>query len=448
MAQAYSLIQAVTVGAGGAASIEFTNIPATYTDLCLKLSLRDTRSNTANNFFINFNGVTTNRTYRYLYGSGSAAGSSSGSDGTIGVTDSATATASTFNNAEIYIPNYAGNTNKSMSSDSVMENNATASEQWLTASLWSNTAAITSISIAPNTAPGAAVWAQHSTAYLYGIGGARATGGTITADSTYTYHTFTSTGSFTALENIKGAEVLLVAGGGGGGGYAYTGGGGAGGVLYTAGQSLSAGTTYTTIVGAGGSGGTATNNAAGSGVNGSNSTFSSLAGIGGGGGGGYSSTTGGNGGSGGGAGATSSGGKGTGTVGQGSDGGNNTIGSGGGAGGGGAGAAGDNRTSQTGANGGIGTTNYYQWLYATNTGVLSNALYYIAAGGGGGGGSNPAGYSAGAGGTGGGGAGSASGNGTAGTANTGGGGGGGAWTGTPYAGGAGGSGLVIIRYPN
>lgn len=169
MANTYQLISSVTVGSGGASSIDFTSIPATYTDLCIKLSLRDTRSNTANNFFINFNGVTTNRTYRYLSGNGSAASSSSGSDGTIGVTDSATATASTFNSAEIYIPNYAGNTNKSMSSDSVMENNATAAEQWLTASLWSNTAAITSIAIAPNTGPGPAVWAQHSTAYLYGI---------------------------------------------------------------------------------------------------------------------------------------------------------------------------------------------------------------------------------------------------------------------------------------
>jgi len=61
----------------------------------------------------------------------------------------------------------------------------------------------------------------------------KATGGTITSDATYWYHTFSANGTFTPLLSISGCEVLIVAGGGGGGyGSAASGGGGAGGLLY------------------------------------------------------------------------------------------------------------------------------------------------------------------------------------------------------------------------
>lgn len=166
MPNTMTLINSATVGAGGAANIEFTSIPATYTDLKLVFSLRDTRSNNANNFYISYNGSTTSFTYRYLYGTGSSASSSSGTDGNIGVEPAATATSNTFGNGEIYIPNYAGSNNKSAIADTVMENNATASEQWLAASLWSNSSAINSIRLTPGSG---ASYVQHSTAYLYGI---------------------------------------------------------------------------------------------------------------------------------------------------------------------------------------------------------------------------------------------------------------------------------------
>jgi hypothetical protein len=76
-------------------------------------------------------------------------------------------TASTFGSTEIYITNYAGSSNKCLSSDSVNENNATTAYSVLTAWLWSNTSAITSLSI---TSDGAGNnFAQYSTATLYGI---------------------------------------------------------------------------------------------------------------------------------------------------------------------------------------------------------------------------------------------------------------------------------------
>ena len=58
-----------------------------------------------------------------------------------------TYTANTFGNSVIYIANYAGSTYKSFSKDSITENNATAADQGVGAGLWSNTAAITSLSL-------------------------------------------------------------------------------------------------------------------------------------------------------------------------------------------------------------------------------------------------------------------------------------------------------------
>lgn len=170
MATTYELISSVTVGSGGAADITFSSIASTYTDLLVKVSARNTAS-TAIDVLISFNGTTTTYSDRILYGSGSAAGSVSdtGASGIYGVLNTiSTNTASTFSNCEFYIPNYASSNNKSVSIDSVNENNATGAYSYLTAGLWANSSAITSIKIAPSSNN----FAQYSTAYLYGISNA------------------------------------------------------------------------------------------------------------------------------------------------------------------------------------------------------------------------------------------------------------------------------------
>ena len=164
MANTFELIASSTVGAGGVSSIEFTSIASTWTDLVLVCSTRNTVAQTGDDVNLSINGSTSNFTFRYLYGNGSAASSASGSTGYTGVTDAANATASTFGSMTIYIPNYAGSTNKSISTDSVFENNATPAGAMLLASLWSQTAAITSLRIT-----GTSNFAQYSTAYLYGV---------------------------------------------------------------------------------------------------------------------------------------------------------------------------------------------------------------------------------------------------------------------------------------
>jgi hypothetical protein len=164
----YIQIASVTVGSGGAASIDFTSIPATYTDLLVKLSGRASNSAAGNSLRLKVNSITSGYSVRGLRGDGSAATSFTDSGATYfaGVINAATGTTSTFSNIEIYIPNYAGSTNKSISVDSARENNTTAADLYLLAGLLTNTAGITGLTLTCETT---ANFVEYSTATLYGI---------------------------------------------------------------------------------------------------------------------------------------------------------------------------------------------------------------------------------------------------------------------------------------
>jgi hypothetical protein len=163
MANTYTLINSYTA-TGSVANIDFTSIPSTYTDLLVKASLRGSTNNNID-MLLQFNGVTTNYNFRWISGDGSSAGSATGATSNGGFMDMNNNTANTFSNVEIYIPNYLSSNYKSVSFDAVTENNATTAYSVMGASLWSNTAAITSVKLLPS--PGNFV--QYSTAYLYGI---------------------------------------------------------------------------------------------------------------------------------------------------------------------------------------------------------------------------------------------------------------------------------------
>ena len=432
MAANYVLLEKITVGAAGAASVTFSGIPQTgYTDLVVKFSARSSRTSLASPMRLYPNGSSTGITLRFVQGDGSAAssGTESAFSAYSGETSGASSTASTFGSHEIYIPNYTSSNYKSFSIDSVSENNATGAFAQLFANLWSNSAAITSLQILD----GLGNFVQYSTFYLYGVAALGttpvispyATGGdTIMTDGTYWYHTFVSSGTFTPQKALT-CDHLVVGGGAGGGGTGggapndWGGGGGAGGLLSSSAQSLTT-TGYSVTIGAGGAINT----------DGNSSVFNSVTRIGGGAGGygaggaGGPAALGKTGASGGGGSANNYAG-GTGTQGN-----NGSTGSGGAAGGGGgSSAAGGTTGATTGGAGGAGTA----------SSISGSSVTY--AGGGGGGG--PTG---GAGGSGGGGAGATgAGNGTAATANLGAG-GGGASGNSPSAGATGGSGIVIVRY--
>jgi hypothetical protein len=166
MANTFELIASSTVGAGGASSIDFTSIPSTYTDLVLLGSTRNNESHIYGDVYVLFNGASTNRSARYLEGSGSAASSGTQSSNGVGSNQGNSATANTFSNFQLYIPNYAGSNNKSSSADGVSENNATTAYATFTANLWSQTAAINQITLTTTVSYS---FQEHSTAYLYGV---------------------------------------------------------------------------------------------------------------------------------------------------------------------------------------------------------------------------------------------------------------------------------------
>ena len=160
------LIESKTLGTAQAI-VEFTAIPQTFTDLVVLWSGRTTESSTWTNILLRFNSSTSDFTGRQLYGTGSAAASAS-SARFLGYDSAANATANTFGNSALYIPNYTGSTNKSFSVDSVSENNASgnlSALQVINAGLWSNSEAINAITIEPTTGN----FVANSIFSLYGI---------------------------------------------------------------------------------------------------------------------------------------------------------------------------------------------------------------------------------------------------------------------------------------
>lgn len=163
MANTYVKIASVSVGSGGASTIDFTSIPSTYTDLIVKLSGRTSETFNYASYTININGSATGFTGKDLYGIGTNPGSANRTV-TYYNLNGAPSTANTFSNIEMYFPNYTGSTNKSFSMDAVSEENGNLNNASLIAGLWSNTAAINRI-----TFTGTNNFVQYSSATLYGI---------------------------------------------------------------------------------------------------------------------------------------------------------------------------------------------------------------------------------------------------------------------------------------
>jgi hypothetical protein len=416
----YVALDKITVGTA-TSSITFSSIPATYTDLVLVINaFGNTGGVTDYGFNYQLNGdTTTNYSRTTLLGDGSSVITGRSSNQTYGLIQGqgyySTTEPVTVN---VYFMNYANSTTyKTVISRSSLASAAAEVD----VSMWRKTPeAINSIKInifAGLIKPG-------STFSLYGIsaiGGVtpKATGGTVTSDATYYYHTFEMSGNFVPNQSLS-CDYLVVAGGGGGG-TGRGGGGGAGGFKTGTSFSVTA-QSYPITVGGGGAVGLLASPY--NGGDGSNSTFSTVTSTGGGGGAGVSAANknGRAGGSGGGGTGNDMGGTGgaASPSGQGNTGGagvNLVAGDGGAGGGGGSGAVGSAGSSTTGGAGGVGTANSYSGISVT----------YAAGGAGGNGttGGVP----------------------TVGAINTGNGGGGGNTGSSPaWAGAAGGSGIVIVRY--
>jgi hypothetical protein len=168
MPSTYTLIASNTLSSS-AASVTFSSIPNTFTDLVLKVSARGTVAGTVS-FIIRPNSSSASEYSRTaLFGTGSSAGSfrNSNSGALLAYANPSDSTASTFSSIEFYFANYTASTTKPISSIVMMENNATAAEMYVLAQLWNNTTAISSLLIDASGSGGN--FASGSSFFLYGI---------------------------------------------------------------------------------------------------------------------------------------------------------------------------------------------------------------------------------------------------------------------------------------
>lgn len=155
------------------ASITFSNIPGTYTDLMVLYSLRTTGNSIDPSAFYFNTDNGTNYSMRMLYGNGSSTASASNANylaeynnWAIFWLQSTGTTANTFNSVQVYIPNYSlTNVYKSLSVDAVTENNATSANQQIGAGIWRSNSAINAITLTAYSSN----FVQYSSASLYGI---------------------------------------------------------------------------------------------------------------------------------------------------------------------------------------------------------------------------------------------------------------------------------------
>ena len=172
MANTYNLITSTTLSTS-TASVTFSSLPTTFTDLLIKCSTRSDQPSVLDLVIGTFNGSSASNYDNYsLIGNGANSVSNRGLSQPymrFGYTDGNSAGSNIFGATEIYIPNYQSSTNKIASGFSGSGNNSTsAADAFVTmyATRWALTSAITSITISPINGPN---WIAGSTFQLYGI---------------------------------------------------------------------------------------------------------------------------------------------------------------------------------------------------------------------------------------------------------------------------------------
>ena len=166
----FESIATVTVGSGGQSSISFSSIPSTYKHLQIRATARGTRLlSESDTLFAKFNSDTANYYTHGLVGNGAAASAyaDNGNPTYFAAITASTATANNFGVAVWDVLDYA-NTSKYKTIRVLhgYDNNGSGTIR-LTSSLWSSTAAVTSVTIAASSDN----IAQYSSFALYGVKG-------------------------------------------------------------------------------------------------------------------------------------------------------------------------------------------------------------------------------------------------------------------------------------
>ena len=166
------LITSTTLSSS-AASVTFSGIPATYTDLVLRCSIRTSVAGVvAVDPSMTFNSDSSSiYSNTYIQGNGASASSGRSSGASeigfrYGANDTGS-TSNTFTSVEFYIPNYTSTSNKTFSTIIATETNATTAYINNIAQLYRNTSAISSFTI--NIGAGAYNISAGSSFFLYGL---------------------------------------------------------------------------------------------------------------------------------------------------------------------------------------------------------------------------------------------------------------------------------------
>jgi hypothetical protein len=158
----FESIATVSVGSGGAANVEFTSIPATFTHLQIRAIAKASGSNFNPKMQFN-NDTATNYSWHYIYADGSTVASGAGATQDFIFNSIISTNASMYNGFVIDILDYA-NTNKYKTTRELSgQDRNGGGEMALWSGNWRSTSAITSIKFSNGT------FDQYSQFALYGI---------------------------------------------------------------------------------------------------------------------------------------------------------------------------------------------------------------------------------------------------------------------------------------
>ena len=171
MPATYTLISS-NVLTSTAATVTFSSIPSTYTDLVLRVSVRTDVVGANDTLRINFNNDSTALYSTVLLrGDGATTLSSLTSAGTFvnaRQVDGSTATSNTFASTEIYIPSYTASQSKPSGIFFAQEDNSTTAYLGAIAALYRSNTAISRIDFSTS----GSNFVSGSSFYLYGISNA------------------------------------------------------------------------------------------------------------------------------------------------------------------------------------------------------------------------------------------------------------------------------------
>ena len=162
----FESIATVTVGSGGASSIEFTSIPSTFQHLQIRYTADTDWAGTIQALIIEYNGATSTYRGHEIAGSGAAATAGNFTFAACGGVGGTSYSTNVFAAGIIDILDYASATKATVSrSLSGIDSNGSGFVL-LQSGLWTTTDAVTSIKIRPQVSSN---FIQHSTFALYGV---------------------------------------------------------------------------------------------------------------------------------------------------------------------------------------------------------------------------------------------------------------------------------------